>query len=1336
MKDQDNSTTNTVTDIFAFPASYAQQQLWFLHMVDPDSAVYNIPFAFRLKGIVNKDALEKSINEIIKRHETFRTTFALEDGTLKQFISSELFLPLVNIDISSHQDKEKEALRLVHNHTISPYDLFKGPLLKAALIIISENDSILLLNFHHIILDHTSVLAFTNELTAIYDSYVENKNHSLPMPSIQYADMVVWQQEDAQVEAVNLKLEYWKDNLKGQLQFLDIPTDKQRPARQTFNGAERKVRLSKELSDKIREFSRKEKKSLFVVLLAAFKILFYRYTNKTDITIGCPFANRNQPGLEEVMGCCMNTLPLRTTFSEADPFIQVLEKVREVTLGAHSNQEVSFEQIVEQVHPIRDGSFNPLFQLSFMFQDPPMGLQLKGLECESFEVHSGTSKFDTTLWMWDDPDGLSGLFEYNTDLFEQESIDRIFSNYSTLLQSIVDSPQTSVNKLPLLSETEKDKVINKWNSTNSEYPKDLYTHNLFEAAVKKFPDKTAVDFNNKKITYSELNERSNKLAHYLNDLGVGQDSLVGLFVERSIDMVVGLLGIMKAGSAYVPMDPSFPKDRLYYMLEDAGIKILITQKKLSGQFPQFTGKEICLDSEWNKIDNSRSSDPVQSLSSHNLAYMIYTSGSTGKPKGVQIEHRALVNFLYSMLNDPGLNKNDILLSVTTLSFDIAGLELYLPLIVGAKVILSSKESSIDGNSLLALIKSKRVTIMQATPSTWRLMLSAGWNKKLGIKILCGGEALPRELANELIKLEGSLWNMYGPTETTIWSAVKKIDSTDGPVLIGKPIANTQFYVVDENNLPVPIGVAGELLIGGDGLARGYFNRPDLTKDRFINNPFDPGSDSRVYRTGDLVRFRPDGFIEFLGRLDHQVKVRGFRIELGEIESVLAQNAAIKQVVVSTYQPTPGDVRIAAYLIPSGKEIPETAALREHIRASLPEYMVPSYFEFLTEFPLTPNGKIDRKALPAPELTKSESTEGYLAPQDEIELQLTALWEQTLNVKPIGILDNFFELGGHSLLAAQLFAKIEKRIGVNIPLAILFQAPTIQLLANVIKQKDLKPLWSSLVPIQPAGSKPPLFLVHGAEGNVLLYRELALSLGPDQPVYGLQSKGLSGQYDMHTKFEEMAKDYLDEIIYLQPEGPYYLAGYCLGGAIAFEMAQQLNARGKKVALLAMLESYNIKANCNRIPAYQRYFSKFQNILFHIQNVYSIKSKDKLKFLAEKLSIEWSRTKMKWNFTKNRIAQKFKPDQGLSYHHMLIDEVNDLAQANYEPKPYSGRVVLYKPKKDFVGYTDDKFGWGSLAEGGLEITTLPIYPRGMLVEPYVQILAKKLKEDLEKATLENA
>jgi amino acid adenylation domain-containing protein len=925
-----NDSSQQSPEVYAFPASYGQQQLWFLHQLDPNSAVYNIPFAFRLKGNLNIPVLERSINEIIKRHETFRTAFALKDGSLTQFISSSLKLPLEIFNFSTQREKEILTDKKVHEFTLSPFNLEKAPLIRAGLIILDSQEHILLLSFHHTILDHTAVISFFNELSACYNSFKEEKELNLTKPAIQYADMVIWQNDEKQVTAMRSKLDYWKNLLKDQESFLGLPADKPRPPSQTFNGIERKVSLPKELSDRVRELSRKEKKSVFMVLLTAYKIFLYRYSGKTDITVGCPFANRNQPGLEEVMGCCMNTLPLRTTFSPEDSFLDVLNKVRDVTLGAQANQEVSFEQIVEELHPVRDASFNPLFQVSFMFQEPLTTFTLNGVECKSVEIKSNTARFDLTFWMWDSQDGLQCLIQYNTDLFEDGTIDRMFNNFSTLLEDIVKSPEKKVSEFEILSANEKNTLVNLWNNTQDDYPKDKCIHQLFESTAEKYPRNTAVEFEGKKVSYKELNKKANQLAHYLKGIGVERETLVGIFLDRSIEMVIALLGTLKAGGTYVPLDPSFPRDRLSYMLNDAGIQTLVTQQKYSSWFDEFTGSEVLIDINYKIIDKQKKVNLNERIFSDSLAYVIYTSGSTGRPKGVQIEHKSLVNFLISMQREPGINEKDRLLSVTTLSFDIAGLEIFLPLITGARVVLVSKDATLDGKELLKRIEEDKITIMQATPATYRLMLVSGWNKKLPVKVLCGGEPLPTDLAGDLLKYTSELWNVYGPTETTVWSTIKKIDSAN-PITIGKPIANTSIYILDSNNKLVPIGVTGELCIGGDGLARGYLNRPELTDKAFIPNPFENSNGGKIYKTGDHARYRSDGEIECHGRLDHQVKVRGFRIEPGEIETILSEHEAVKQSVVVASEDDDGNARLVAYLTIDEKKLQDTEDIsKEHL----------------------------------------------------------------------------------------------------------------------------------------------------------------------------------------------------------------------------------------------------------------------------------------------------------------------------------------------------------------------------------------------------------------------
>jgi len=795
-------------------------------------------------------------------------------------------------------------------------------------------------------------------------------------------------------------------------------------------------------------------------------------------------------------------------------------------------------------------------------------------------------------------------------------------------------------------------------------------------------------------------------------------------------MVVSILAILKAGAAYVPLDPSFPSGVLEYIVEDAGITILITQESLLGVAAKGAKKAFCIDKDSPKIMGRSTGNPMVKVCSSDLAYVIYTSGSTGKPKGVMIEHGAVVNFLRSMQQKPGISAMDVLLAVTTISFDIAGLELFLPLFAGAKVVLAGRDDALDGNLLLNLIERKHVTVMQATPSTWRLMIEAGWKKTPALRMFCGGEAYSRELANEMLARGSELWNMYGPTETTIWSSVKRISEEEGPVLIGLPIANTQFYVVDKTMNPVPIGVPGELLIGGDGLARGYWNRVDLTRERFVDNPF-ATSPSRVYKTGDLVRWHPSGDIEFLGRLDFQAKIRGFRIELTGIESTLAQHRGIKQVVVEVREDKKHDKRLVAYIVPNEKGEVTAAELKTFLKDKLPEYMIPSLFVMMEKLPLTPNGKIDRKALPEPGVSEMESGVGHIAPRDELELALAEIWQKVLGIKNLGVNDNFFDMGGHSLLAARLFAEIERKLGYRLPLAILFEAPTIEGISRIIREKNWKPKWSSLVPIQPRGVRTPLFLVHGAEGNVLLYRNLASYLGEGKPVYGIQSQGLDRTKPVHTTFESMAKFYINELKSIQPRGPYFLAGYCLGGAIAFEMAQQLSRSGERIGLLAVFDSYNPHYITMKIPFYLKLIHKLQRLYFQAGNIIVSSSKYRHRYLWEKISLELSRFRVRINFLFSMLKNKIGADPELSFRHLEITRINDKAQAEYMPTLYDGRILVFKPKSYFAGFNDPGFGWGELATRGVDVIEIPAYSRGMLNEPFVQILAEKLNKEIIKA-----
>jgi amino acid adenylation domain-containing protein len=787
-------------------------------------------------------------------------------------------------------------------------------------------------------------------------------------------------------------------------------------------------------------------------------------------------------------------------------------------------------------------------------------------------------------------------------------------------------------------------------------------------------------------------------------------------------MLVALVGILKAGGAYVPLDPSFPQDRLAYMVEDSGMPLLVTHRQADKNLSVRPGVVVRLDRDWGEIaEHSADNVTVANAGPQNLAYVLYTSGSTGKPKGVEIPHAALVNFVLSMQREPGFWATDVLLAVSSLSFDIAGLELYLPIVSGGKVVIASREEARDPVLLMRRMRECHCSVMQATPATWQTLIDAGWRGAPNLRLLCGGDSLSRPLAQQLLTRSRELWNMYGPTETTIWSAIHRVTSADGPIPCGRPIRNTQFFVLDGHRHPVPAGVVGELYIGGAGLARGYLRRPELTQERFVASPFEPNA--RLYRTGDLSRWLPDGALESLGRIDSQVKIRGFRIELGEVEAVLGRHHAVSQCAVVAREETPHDKVLVACVAPKPGCVPDIHELRTYLKRELPDYMVPSAIVVMDVLPLTPNGKIDRKALP-------HATEGMAAqresvpPRDPLERAMARIWAKILKVKRVGLNDNFFDLGGHSLAAVRMLAEVQKLTGKILPLATLFEASTVEALAELIRREGWTPSWSSVVPIQTFGLKTPLFLVHGAEGNVLLYRNLTRHLGPDRPVYGLQSQGLNGDGRLNRTIEEMASQYLKDVAETQTHGPYLLGGYCLGGVIALEMARQLTAAGESVELVVMLDTYNENATSHSGSLIKLPVRFFQNLWFHLANILSLRWKDQGKFLREKIDIEVSRLRIRL------LRRAFGRKTRHNYRHLLIKKVNDEAALQYVPRPYVGRVAVIRPKGHFLGLADRSLGWSEVVRDGLEVHQLPVYPRGMLVEPFCQRLAETLNLCLQE------
>jgi amino acid adenylation domain-containing protein len=1034
-----------------WPLSFAQERLWVLDRMDPGSPAYNILSAVRLIGRLEVDALARSLTEIVRRHAVLRSVFTQTDSEPAQIVAAPAPVPLPRVDLEGLPAavREREARRLAREFGRLPFDLERGPMLRVALLRFGSEEHAALFATHHVASDGWSMGVLIREVSALYAAFREDRPSPLPELPIQYLDYARWQREWLTGDVLEGELAYWREALAG-VEPLQLPTDRPRPPFQTFRGAARSFTVSGAAVAGLRTLGQRQGGTPFMVLLAAFSSLLHRYSGQEDISIGSPTANRTRHQLEDLIGFFVNTLVLRADLSGAPSFERLLARVRRSALAAFAHQELPFEKVVFELQPQRDLSSSPLFQVMLTLQNTPAeALILPGLELRLFPTEMGTAKFDLTLSMVERPDGLAGGLEYNTDLFDGSTVDRMLSHFQSLLEQVAADPQASVADLPLLSQAERHQLAIEWSDTSAAYPRQAPLYERIARQAARSPDLIAVTFGDERLTYGELEAEANRLARYLIRHGVRRGSLVGLCMERSLALPVALLGILKAGAAYVPMDPSYPEERLVYMLEDAGLSLLLADlgapeglcRRAAGLMPVVLLEEVEAE-----IGREAGSDPLVAGDAADLAYVLYTSGSTGRPKGVEIPHGALVNFLESMREQPGLEGDDALLAVTSLSFDIAGLELYLPLLAGARVDLASRETAGDGARLLARLRHSRTTVLQATPSTWRMLLEAGWSGDPELRVLCGGEALPERLASELRARSAAVWNLYGPTETTIWSAVARVG--DGGVLIGRPIANTRIEVLDSRLAPVPAGVLGELCIGGEGLARGYRNRPDLTAERFVPNPwaaFDSAG-SRLYRTGDLARYRTDGALEFLGRLDRQVKVRGFRIELGEIEAALEKYPEVAHAVALARED-----RLIAFLVPRGAARPAPAELRARAAQTLPDYMVPGSLAWLEELPLTPNGKVDRRALARFEIAGEPGSRETAEPRTLIEELLAEIWCEVLSRERIGIHDDFFALGGHSLKATQLTARVRQACGVDLPLRRLFEAPTVAGLAQAVER---------------------------------------------------------------------------------------------------------------------------------------------------------------------------------------------------------------------------------------------------------------------------------------------
>lgn len=1337
-----------------FPASFAQRRLWFLHQLEPDSPAYNVPTVLSLKGKLDVAALERSLETVVARHETLRTTFRVDDRDLVQVIAPEsaLTLPVEDCPAGPPETQQQEVARLVQQETRRPFDLERGPVLRARLIRVDSDEHLLVLVVHHILYDGWSAGVLSRELGECYRAYSSGEAPRLPELPVQYADYAVWQREWLAGGLYDEQLAYWRGQLAGAPALLELPTDFPRPKARSHRGAAERLLIPKQVMDGLLALGKQESATLFMTLLAGFQLLLSRYSGQDDIVVGTPIANRTRSELEHLIGFFVNTLALRTDLSGDPSFRELLRRVRGVALGAYAHQDLPFEKLVEELRPDRVQDRNPLFQAMLVLQNAPRArLALPGVTLRSRPGQSATSKFDLTLTVHQTAQGLTASLGYDTDLFRPATITRMLGHLSRLLQAVAASPDQRLSAISLLDGEERHQVTVGWNQTDRPFPADRCVHQLFETEAAGRPDAAAVEDGERCLTYGELNRRANRLARYLRRRGVGPDVRVGVALERSADLIVALLAVLKAGGAYVPLDPSYPPERLRFMLEDAGVSVLLT---VAGVVP-FSPEALAvvrLDSDRGGIEGESDHDLESRTSTEHLAYVMYTSGSTGMPKGIAIPHRAVARLVCNA-DYVQLTASDRVAQVSNASFDAATFEIWGALLNGARLIVVPRDVTLSPAGLAAEIRERRISAMFLTSALFAQLVNEIPDALRSVRhLLFGGEAVDPGAVRRALA-EGPperLLNGYGPTEVTTfatWHLVRQVADGARTVPIGRPITNTRAYVLDQRLQPLPVGVPGELYLAGPGLARGYLGRPALTAERFVPDPFAIEPGGRLYRTGDRVRWSADGTLEFLGRIDSQVKLRGFRIEPGEIETVLGQHAMVRECAVTLRDDLPGGRGLVAYVVPRSTSTNGTGApagrisagervfvseLRDHLLARLPEYMIPSAFVVLHALPLTSNGKLDRRSLPRPDGVSTAADSSFTAPRTPVEGALARQWQELLGVQRVGLEDNFFQLGGHSLLAVRLFSEIERAFGRRLPLSTLFRAPTLGQLAEVLSQDPGVESGSGLALLKPGdGSRSPLFVVHLHYGDVMEYRDLVNRLPAHLTVYGCEAPVEDLEAAVLRTLEELAADHVRRIRRKQPRGPYFLCGLCWAAPVAFEMASQLRAAGEEVGLLALIDAPFPGPDRSR-PIHRRARSQARKLWrLTTQNLQRLRALERQAvpgFLRQRLVNIAMRiagvTVFRWSVRFRRpLVPAFRRVRDVFLH----------AGWAYRPRPYSGRIAFFRAVKRSRRGPDPLAGWSQVAAGGMDVYEADGDHESMMHEPDVVSLAALLAACLERASL---
>lgn len=1308
----------------AAPATESQKEIFISTLIGEEDAnrAYNESFTLLLNGDVNVFAFRQAFEDLLNRHESLRTTVSANGE--KIIIYKTASVPLEEADISALEPNERQAYlqRLAEREANTPLDIINGPLFRAYLSKTDSDSYQFTFTGHHILFDGWSLGILLQDLGKLYSAYAKNTLPALPA-AVQYSQYAIEQSQFSQTSDYAAIKAFWVKRFKNNIPVFDFPTDFPRPATRTYQSQRLDFPVEAALAAALKKVGAKNGSSFITTLIAAFEVFLYKASGKTDIVFGLPTAGQSATGHTYLIGHCVNMLPIRSHPNPEMCFADYLKNRRSAILDCYEHQQITFGSLLKEVNVPRDPSRVPLVPVSFNvdlgmtndvhFEGLTYTLISNPRHYETFEFFLNASGYeDKMIFEW----------SYNTHLFKAETIQKLHRHFEMILQRVVEDPTVALHDLPGIAQTSENTAYEKLNDTFKPYPSHLTMDRLIAETAAANPSSTAIRFKGSNLSYKELEEKANQFAHYLIANGIHRGDIVGISLERSVYLPIAILGISKAGAVFQPLDPDYPVQRINYILQDGGAKTLITSLKYKSQFEAVLDT-LCIEEIIPLLKTYKISPPDIERSSSDLIYILHTSGSTGKPKGVQIEHRNAVSELLGMKGMPGIQAHDRVLSITNISFDIFYLELFLPLMTGATMVMIDSMEIKDAREIVECVHREKITFLQTTPSVWNSILEVTENRTLPVKALCGGEALTKDMVKKMLRKVNELWNVYGPTETTIWATAKKISENDEFITVGKPIQNTRVYLLDEYRRLVPPGSVGEIYIAGENVGRGYLNQPALSAERFVPDTIANQPGERMYQSGDLGKLLENGEIQCLGRMDQQLKVNGFRIEPQEIEySMTIAHPGVRQAVIKPILRNNLTVLAAFYTLRENGEVLTPVAWKQLLKAYLPGYMVPDYYIALDEFPLTPNAKVDKNSLKVPEGLLHQAKETTVVTPTEFTVM--GIWREALTNEHIGLDDNFFEVGGHSLIAAQVMQRIQQATGKKLPLAILFESPTVRTLAAALDRKEGSLSYKSLVPIRPAGTKAPLFLVHGAGLNVLMFSSLVNYFDDDQPIYGIQALGLDGSPIEADTVKGIAEQYNKEILDAKLGDEYAIVGYSLGGIIAFEMAKQLKAAGKKIKLIGMIDTF-IDNEDYHLSTIDRYKTKIlrqpKKLTFIIQNLL----RDPKETLLYQAYISKVKLKSMLGKTTAEEGKEVSLEDKINHHY-------EKAYINYKLTPYDDIICLFRVSKR-IYYIDDPvyLGWKPYAPKGMIVTNVPGDHKTFLLPPNDKVFAKKLQKVLNKS-----